>query len=330
MSLVLVDDSPRVALNLSQRRLDDLYIFGEALVRTKDVDPIYPLLKEVIRSRGLDREQAHWLVYLYLTFYNTSSAWKVFRELPDWRAGTGPFIWKSWEQVHRPQLKINIERRGMRGGKWVEALDKFCQHMRDYPAIESFLRTVSPWVPGSLPGPRSPEQDYLTLWDRLQTIPYVGRWACFKWLDLLQHVMDFPIRAPDMRLAYCSGPRQALEELYVGETSNRQDPAYITWLDGLGNDLRARLDGMGLSLTFDLLETVLCNYHSLCAGRYYVSHDLDENLSDTLTGIGDPEPWMAARKAIFDPRLLGEVGGWTGVRKDLCTLYKRTGQVWTG
>lgn len=73
------------------------------------------------------------------------------------------------------------------------------------------------------------------------------------------------------------------------------------------------------------METSLCDFHSLNKGGYYLGHDIDAMLGQLLDRrVPDPTPsqvW-AARAASFHPSLLGESGGWTGVRPKLKKLYR--------
>ena len=308
--------------DLDPRTFQDLCTFARALIATQDLDPIYPLLRQVVHAQGLTRPQEFWLVLLYLAFYNTASAWTMFQAFPEpEHVLDQPASMAAWEQPRRKLLKVNLERRGLRGGKVVEALVKALQHVAP--------QRLEDWLTEGLG--TDPVQNYETLWTRTQTMPYVGRWAAFKWLDLLEHVSDVPVRAPDMRLQFCSGPRQALEELYLCACSDRQDPEYVAFLDALGSRLRGRLASAGLAVTWDVLETICCNFHSLVHGRYYVGHDIDEHQRDTqwVEDQGESQqPWWAARRAVLDPRSLGEVNGWVGIRTPLVRQYRDHGQVY--
>ncbi len=304
---------------MTPQLFEDVLLFGRHLVATDDIDPIYPLLKEVIRSQRLSVPQAHWLIYLYLCTYNTATAWKFFLGYPTPSAARRHWAeLVAWEQQHRPQLPLNIERRGLRGGKILAALKGYLDRDIGDPVA---------WLVSGLID-NMPVANYVVLWERLQQLPYVGRWAAFKWLDLLKHVLDVEVEAPDMRMQYCSGPRQALEELYPNAAEPaRQDDVYIERLNHLGAQLRERLAERGLVLTWDRLETVLCNWHSLAHGRYYVGSDIDEHLHDTMAGF-DTGTWLDARRKVLDHRLLGEIHGWKGVRRELKRLYVTTGTIY--
>ena len=105
---------------------------------------------------------------------------------------------------------------------------------------------------------------------------------------------------------------------------NLRDPAYVASLNKLGSELRDSLEDAQLPLTWDELETILCNFNSLSKGRYYVGHDIDEQLEHLnrvppglRAGV-----WYIARQNVLDPRLLGELQGWEGIRKPLCRVYR--------
>ena len=306
---------------LDPKIFHDILTFGKLLVDTKDIDPIYPLLSNVIEREGLVQEDGLWLSFLYLFYYNAASAWATFQEFPrmlNIMTDQGEGAFRDWEKDNRAGLSIGMERRGLRGGKVV-------------PVVAFLARMIGPgnllnWLSDGLGGDR--RQNYEVLWVRVQTLPQVGRWAAFKWLDLLLHVHNFHLETPDMRISHCSGPRQALEELYLGGHNPRQDSDYIFSLNCLGMRLKDQLESCGLPLTWDELETVLCNFHSLCYGRYVVGHDIDEHLGHTLLGIGDQSSWMEARGRVFDPCLLGELHGWTGIRKPLLGLYRDNGIIY--
>jgi hypothetical protein len=278
------------------------------LIATQDIDPLYPLLKRLIAKQRLKSDDAHWLLYTYLCFYNAPSAWAFFREFPDPGNLRGAV---EWEHENRAMLHVNIERRGLRGGLVVDALQRFANLTSDCG--------ITAWIRTGLS--RDPAWNFDRLWSRLQSVKWVGRWAAYKWIDLLTHVSGLPIEARDLRLKDCSGPRQALAEIY-----GTNDEAF---LDGHSRSLKNWLAVKGLPLRWDELETVLCNFHSMAHGRYYVGHDIDENLHDINRGPAQyRRMWLDLRYETFQKALLGELNGWDGVRKDLKSHFKSTGHVY--
>jgi len=309
---------------VTPKQFRDFARFTRVMVGTQDLDPIYPLLRYMIRSARVDREPAHWLLYLYLSSYNVVTAWEAFQRFPDpvGRDGGKTFEREFMEWWVRTEPRVNVERRGLRGDRIGHAL---------FPYIsETSYDTQVGWLGKGIASTDS-YTNYEALWIQVQTLPQVGRWAAFKWLDLLQHVLDYPIAPPDMRLADCSGPREALEALYV----ERLPPGYwdgrmvsrVGVLNQLAHELREGLATLGVEVTWDVLETVLCNFYSMMKGKYYCGHDIDEHLHDMAESVRI-DVWLNARSAVFDRRLLGEIGNrWHGIREDLMSLYKRAGQV---
>jgi hypothetical protein len=84
------------------------------------------------------------------------------------------------------------------------------------------------------------------------------------------------------------------------------------WL--LGECLNAGVVFKGL----EQMETTLCDFNSMCGGRFYVGADIDTqmvHLKDASKGL-----WKA--RAAFPDEYRGEKGGWVGPRKELKTLYR--------
>ena len=85
-----------------------------------------------------------------------------------------------------------------------------------------------------------------------------------------------------------------------------------------GHDLRERLAAMGVPLSWERLETVLCDFHSMVKGRYYVGHDIDQMLEQAEKAPpAIRDLILAARAATLPERYLGEVQGWSGVSDQL-------------
>lgn len=287
---------------LDESQLPPLVTFASALIESQDVDPLYPVLREL--EKDMEPEQALWFTFLYLTYYNLGSAIHAFRLRPV----PGPL------PAEARLLPCAIERRNLRGGK-------VAAH------VESYLETVR-WLGGGNQKQalqhnwhgHTPEENYLLFWETAQLVWNNGRWAAFKWGELLKKVHGWNLAAPDMRMEFCSGPKAGLEQLY-------QHPgASVKQLNAYGADLRDRLSVKGVPVDdWETLETVLCNYNSFAAGKYYVGHDIDELqavIEHSDLSAADAQWVWDARAAVLPGAYLGERNGWHGPRAEWKRQYR--------
>lgn len=282
--------------------LNDFCTFGRELIRSQDVDPLYPVLKEL--ERGMSAEQALWFTFLYLAYYNLGSATVVLGQMP---------FPAPMNSHYFPKLDIATERRNLRGNKLRPHVDNYVTAINNAGSQTAFLQQR--WG-------TNPIRNYEAFWLTAQTIWQNGRWAAFKWSEILKKVHGWNLAAPDMRMEFCSGPKQGLMDMF-GLT---RDPG-VEALNEYGQLLRTAALAEGLDVgDWETLETVLCNFHSLRSGRYYIGHDIDE-LQDVIEHApldAESRAWLyAARKAALPHEYLGELCGWQGVDKAANHLYQK-------
>lgn len=283
--------------------LSDFVTFGRELIRSQDVDPLYPVLKEL--ERGMSEEQALWFTFLYMTFYNVGSATAAYHILPtpDCRAPL-------------PKLDIATERRNLRGGKVRPHLDHYLALVLRHGSQKAFSQQGwgMDW-----------ERNYEAFWRTAQTIWQNGRWAAFKWSEILKKVHGWHLAAPDMRMEFCSGPKAGLMDMF----NLTRDPG-VMMLNEYGEILRDCAARQGLDIPdWETLETVLCNFHSLRNGRYYIGHDIDE-----LQAVIEHSPltvnqraWLYAARGVLPAEYRGELNGWQGIDKAANRLYRDAGVI---
>jgi hypothetical protein len=284
----------------SARLEADIVRFGRHHRASGDIDPTYPVLRHLAAAWGLDRDRALWLVALYVAYYHLPAALLAFDACPEPvrpRAG--------W-----PQLPTGTERRGHRDHR------KLAAHLDAYVAATAGGQAA--WWLAGLRGDAVP--DYRLAYAKALALHGNGRWAAFKWCDLLMHTIGLPLRCPDMLLGESSGPLAGLALLY--------GPGGAATIAGRSRLLRGLFAAHAAPLRWDELETVLCDFHALHAGRYYVGHDIDEMLG---RAAGLPphllDPLLAARAAAFAPCYLGEARGWAGIDRARRGRYRRTGSI---
>ena len=294
----------------------DFALFCHWQLASGDVDPAYPLLRSVIRMRHLDDDEAHAFVLLYVAYYDLASALSVW----PWHGGP----------VSEPLsvLPTGTERRNLRGGI---NLNRHLTSITEAAALAGGWRA---WLTDGFTS--DPAANWTLLQSRLREPYGNGRWAAYKTGEVLKTVLGYPLAPTDAGHDFSTGPRHGLGLFYPGVDGN--GPQAIATLNKQTEALRNLLGAeFGVGMPVEQLETMLCDWHTTVDGRYYIGHDIDLNLGQLNKAVmerlhmHDYELLMLARAESFEPRWLGEVGGWSGVRPALRTLYRDHGRLewWT-
>ena len=291
--------------------LDEFAFFHQEMVDTNEMDPVYPVLKEMGRLLDLDKEDLTWLVHVYVAYYDMGSALNCFEENPQPRIPSNPTLNRF----------CATERRGHRDPY------RFKPHFQSLVSIAESNGGLYLWITKYLT--KDPKQSWRAIQAPLEIIYGNGRWASYKISEMLQKVIDLPIEAPDMGHANSTGPRDGLAYLYNNlPTGNKTQD--IATLDSISNDLVSKLTTHGVSAKIEEVETSLCGVKSLINGHYYIGADIDK-MQESL----DKQPCSLtpiayeARKNVFPHRYLGELNGWNGIDKDRLKAYKETGVILT-
>ena len=285
--------------------MTDLATFARWQVASGDMDPVYPVLGALADRWGLDPAQRVRAVLLYVAYYDLPSA------VCAWHAGNG-----TWDLPHYAlSFPCGTERRGHRDPR------KLAAHLAALPAAEEAL---------GAPLDNDPRAAWVQVQGRLREVWGNGRWAAYKTGEMLATVCGGPLAPTDAGHEFSTGPRHGLELLDPRARIPGNGPAVVATLNALTDELVAEL-----GLPVEQVETVLCDFHSLARGRYYVGHDIDLmwgqiRAHPELTPAEEAE-LRDARLRAFHPFWLGEVGGWGGVRPALRPLYRDQGAVewWT-
>lgn len=289
----------------------DYVTFHRAAIRSRDVDPVYPVLKVLYRK--LDDEAALWMSVLFLTYYHMGSALRV------WEETLGqPSMPKALGAV-----PTATERRGNRDVKQLE------RNLRGWLEATEAAGSLWDYLLDDLPG--EPGEAWLEVRTRIEAVHGNGRWAAYKMAEILQKAHDVALLPLDMGHAFSSGPRQGMALLAAGLPEGNT-PAAVRRLDAVSEQLLAGLHFRGLEARVEEAETTLCDFHALVAGRYYVGHDIDamyEQLAKVRSDL--TEAAIDARLVALPHEYLGEAQpagqGWQGVDPARRFHYKRTGEI---
>lgn len=159
------------------------------------------------------------------------------------------------------------------------------------------------------------------------TVPNFGRYTGLKLYEFLRRVgLDIP-EVSDIRPRGGRTPRRTLKAIY-GHDNHVDDQEHADEANRLAGALRDRTGTSWFNI-----ESQLCLFHSTTSGKYYAGYSGDRELaklyasqsafSDEVGAIFD------VRKRLFGDEHLGEVSGWSGVRKELLAVTKNDGYVWT-
>lgn len=281
------------------------------MISSWDLDPVYPVLHELVEP--LPFNQQVWHAYLYLAYYNVVSARRAFLLQPE--PGELPAVCD--------EFPCATERRMLRGGK-----------VRDH--VHGMLRAVKGDPCRLFAGlAEDPRTAGLELDDRIKAIKYNGRWASYKWGDLSRYVLGVPVAADGMGADEATGPCDGMGVLFgMPRAEARAKKMAQAWEDravNLAEELTARL---GYPVAVDQVETLLCDFHSLVDGAYYCGHDIDLMLwnllkIDRADGLTQQafDDVMAARHEALPHNYLGELHGWDRPDPKLMRAYKDRGEI---
>ena len=237
--------------------------FGEILLKTGDLDPIYVILHRANLAPDL---RARWLV-AYTHFYHAGVASRL--------AEAGG--WAPYEEALATAPR-GTERRHFRGGfagKAVAAL------RNTYEAPEAFYEYIA--------GGR----DLSDVISRVKEHYGFGDWIAFKWADLLERCCGVPLSFDQGIVFMFESPRKAVDVLW----EERVAPINRTKLNAKERQQRivdALLDrfkgymappSMNRPVNIQEIETILCKFLSHKHGHYPIGKDIHE-IRNGLIGFG--------------------------------------------
>lgn len=243
----------------------DIYSFGQLMISTKDLDPLYVGLK----GAKLPEKQLYRWLSAYMMFYHVGlSSWLSEHEGKDF----GKVCLEAAKNITTSptggRWPRASERRHFRGGKCVTSTDKmfgdnghpevWVESLSNCKTEKEVIKEVSKW-------------------------PMHGAWAGFKMADLLETVLDLPIKFDeDLGIMY-EEPRAALDILH------KEDPSktVLEHYQELGLWIRQfeTPHPSNRRCGPQELETVCCKWKSYLGNHYFIGKDIKEH-RHSLIGWG--------------------------------------------
>lgn len=174
------------------------------------------------------------------------------------------------------------------------------------------------------------------IWNYVTSIPYTGRIAALKLTEGLFRMGFIDERSFDIRPRGADYAREALLIIFRSMMHTPRDrcPSAIAEANDLSNELRAIIHReVDPDFSAFELETALREYLQLTEGTRYPGKALDVDLEFAYDMhvqwmLRYQLHYMRARLEIFPDEFLGEIGGWSGVRHELLSQFKKTGELW--
>lgn len=280
----------------------DFDVFTRSLIATKDVDPVYPLLKTIFDKSSIGSYNL-WFTFCYVGFYNIKSGLEMFR------------MFSSPEYFNKERF-ITLKNEGMFKQFGHERRGSIRNVNTQADMFESVAKAIMPLKKIAIDF-----TDNTSFRRSVEKLPHHGGWAAFKIAEIMEKSFGYT--------------ELAINDLGLdGRDPNRDDSPIggLKWLYGRDNeydkswfDLWNRF-GSNLAKAYNtdigVIETCLCKFHKLVSGNYYVGHDIHE-FHDLKGSISD-SIYHSAIFNNFDTKLFLSN---EGVNKQLKSIYSKSGVI---
>jgi len=237
----------------------NIFHFGEALLHTKDLDPIYCMLKG---SEMSDPQTKRWLL-AYWMFYHAGVSSRI-SEATD--------FWAACRYAYDEKWPRGVERRHFRGQKALDAINVMSAKSPEY---------IVDWLMGD-------GDSFQHIKDRCMKLPQFGPWISWKVADMIERVLGVPVDFSDCSLDMYRDPSMAVS-LYV--TGDKRAKITKDQFNIAVNELLSHFSSFDAPPYHDRacniqeVETILCKWKSHIGGHYPLGKDT-KDIKDGLVGWG--------------------------------------------
>jgi hypothetical protein len=253
-----------------KHRLQEVIEFGEKLLKTEDLDPVYVALYKA----RLPKDQLYRLLLAYFCFYHLGVSARLSEE-------EGETFWDVMEIAARNKLcdPYEIDSDLPLGSKWPRGAER--RHFRGEKCVGAVVYFRRLGAPELVVKQLSTSKRALSLREvinQVESFPMFGPWIAFKVADMLERVVGVPIEFPnDITLLY-KEPRAALDMLTISsDAANELLLMHFATIKAPPSYNRF--------CNIQEVETILCKWKSSVGGHYYVGKDTHE-IRQGLKGWG--------------------------------------------
>lgn len=297
--------------------------FGKYEIAAGGPDPHMVLSGEI--CKGMSLEERIWRGGCYIAVYNAPFGEVIANQWPWERIRREPDELFKWFTDNWLGITMRRERRCARRPDWMT------QYLLGYAKLAKEMPEFFDSIAGD-----EPPIAFLKTWDKVLTVPRLGRYVAIKLLEYYRRYCGVNLRHPDIRPRGGYSPRYMLSLLYEEEAigSHNDAPELLDRINVLSLEAQKRLSGdYGVDLDMFQLQVVLCDYkQSWKSGRQYPGRSVDSE----LMYVRKAEQYWEHKSAIWDARLrcfprehLGEVQGWEGPREEAASALAFHKYTWS-
>lgn len=300
------------------------------------VPPINPITyTEYARRNKLSKDDCVYLGWLNSTCYSAETAIFIFNQLP--LENLNGRLCKDFWGKYKKSLHFISARQYAKNMDWFEIL------------IREFVKTFgkNPYNKIKLVLTDNPKENYGRLFDIVNNLKFMGRFSIDLFLESLVHmsykgILDFNLEYPDFSWKNGSNITSAIFNIfYEDEKANHFDKHKTVskedkiWLDEKLKVIQKEIQKKYPEQNSDISEITpkLCSFRNLFKGSRYggFHHDRQlEILNDYKSNLPEFNSiWdeiFEIRKSQFNEKLLGELNGWSGIRKERKKLFLTQGK----
>lgn len=321
-----------VDYRLPENRYAGFIAYHVAGMRMDEVDPAKPALQYIAKALDLTIEQRFWLAWLYGSCYCVATAFYMLTRFPTLESALSVDIDKWWRE-HRETVLFESDRR------WVRSRNQFPDMVRSYAAFccgeqyAAFSRLLK----------QGPQESYNAVFSACSSRLYqFGRFSLFTYLEALYNLTGLPIAPTGLDLRHALSSLNGLcyllgkdQWVHRQSAAQRLKPGQYEWLQRKLAELYAILvrDHPAIPTTYWNLETSLCAYKKLFFCTRYVGYYIDRQMVEirkmqsAAPKAADWDLLWQFRREHFHPGVLGEIGGWGGIRHEKLHHFMDTGEL---
>ncbi|MBZ5566584.1 MAG: hypothetical protein LAN64_01910 [Acidobacteriia bacterium] len=301
-------------------RQDAFFAYYNTYMRV-DIDPAFPVLREIFRRYELSHEQQLWATFLYTAFYHIGSVFLVMQEFPDYEKVDRERL-SRWFRHFTPEQRLALFQKDRR---WNARTSKYDPAKFQFEVlVESYLQTMQ--------HPR-PQAEYLAgattareAFKRIRRVKGIGRHAGLAYVETLVRCVGLKLE-PDAYINIAEEESHTGYAYLIGKDAvSAKEAAEI--VGNLMPVLRTRYPDVPVDAMY--METVGCAFRKLVEGRVYPGFYLDRQAEEINKIAAFPlscgvhwETLWQIRDEVFPAQYLSR----KGIREEWLDHYKRTGQL---